>query len=144
MEIKCYICVLPSHYITIVFYYWSCYVKLRVQQLYVALFKCKISHKLLLKSVTASASSVYYYLSYFVQRLFNQYGWPGRLRITGCCGDIITRTSEWVITLWRSCELFLCRDISWVRRTSEISLPKTMNMISTDDHHELVLVFMPY
>ncbi len=27
---------------------------------------------------------------------------------------------------------------------SEISLPKTMNMISTDDHHELVLVFMPY
>ncbi len=27
---------------------------------------------------------------------------------------------------------------------SEISLPKTMNMISTDDHHELVLVFMLY
>ncbi len=26
----------------------------------------------------------------------------------------------------------------------DISLPKTMNMISTDDHHELVLVFMPY
>ncbi len=49
--------------------------------------------------------------------------------------DIITRTSEWVITLWRSCELFLHRDISRVRRTSEISLPKTMNMISTDDHH---------
>ncbi len=28
---------------------------------------------------------------------------------------IITRTSEWVITLWRSCELFLRRDISRVR-----------------------------
>ncbi len=27
---------------------------------------------------------------------------------------------------------------------SEKSLPKTMNMISTDDHHDLVLVFMPY
>ncbi len=39
---------------------------------------------------------------------------------------IITRTSECVITL----------------RIREISLPKTMNMISTDDHHELV--FMPY
>ncbi len=26
---------------------------------------------------------------------------------------------------------------------SEISLPKTMNMFTTDDHHELVLVFMP-
>ncbi len=24
---------------------------------------------------------------------------------------IITRTSEWVIILWRSCELFLCRNI---------------------------------
>ncbi len=34
--------------------------------------------------------------------------------------------------------MFLHRDISRVRRTSEISLPKTMNMISTDDHHELV------
>ncbi len=32
-------------------------------------------------------------------------------------GDVITRTSEWVITLWRSFELFLRRDISWVRRT---------------------------
>ncbi len=53
-----------------------------------------------------------------------------------------TSTSEWVITLWRSCELFLYRDISQVRRTSEISLPKTMNMISTNDHHKLVLVFM--
>ncbi len=49
--------------------------------------------------------------------------------------DIITRTSEWVITLWRSWELFLRR---------EISLPKTMNMISTDDHDKLILVFMPY
>ncbi len=58
--------------------------------------------------------------------------------------NIITRTSEWVITLWRSCELFLYRDISWVRRTSEIFLPKTINMISTDDHHEVVIVFMPY
>ncbi len=56
----------------------------------------------------------------------------------------ITRTSEWVITLWRSCESFLHRDISRVRMTSEISLPKTMNMISIDDHHELVLVFMLY
>ncbi len=27
---------------------------------------------------------------------------------------VITWTSEWVITLWRSCELFLCRDISRV------------------------------
>ncbi len=43
--------------------------------------------------------------------------------------DPITRTSEWVITLWRSCELFLRRDISRVRRTSEISLPKTMNIL---------------
>ncbi len=60
------------------------------------------------------------------------------------CTYTITRTSEWVSTLWRSCELFLSRDISWARRTSEISLPKTMNMISTDDHHELVLVFMLY
>ncbi len=59
------------------------------------------------------------------------------------CHSLITRTSEWVITLWRSCELFLRRDISWVRRTSEISLPKTMNMIYTNDHHEFVLVFMP-
>ncbi len=59
-------------------------------------------------------------------------------------GHNITRTSERVITLWRSCELFLHRDISRVRRTSEISLSKTMNMISTDDHHELVHVFMPY
>ncbi len=40
---------------------------------------------------------------------------------TQCC-NIITRTSEWVMILWRSCELFLCRDISWVCRTSEISL----------------------
>ncbi len=29
-------------------------------------------------------------------------------------------------------------------QTHEISLPKTMNMISTDKHHELVLVFMMY
>ncbi len=56
----------------------------------------------------------------------------------------ITRTSEQVITLWRSCELYLCRNISRVCRMSEISLLKTMNMISTYDHHELVLVFMPY
>ncbi len=72
--------------------------------------------------------------------------------------DLLTRTSEWVILLWRSCELFLHRDI--ITRTKEwlitvwrscelflhrdISLPKTMNMISTDDHHELVLVFMLY
>ncbi len=27
---------------------------------------------------------------------------------------------------------------------SEISLPKTMNMISTDDHQEPVIVFMSY
>ncbi len=46
--------------------------------------------------------------------------------------DTVTRTSEWVITLWKSCELFLCRDISRVCRTSPISLPKTMNMISTE------------
>ncbi len=44
----------------------------------------------------------------------------------------------------KSCELFLCRDISQVCRTSKKSLPKIMNMISTDNHHELVLVFMPY
>ncbi len=31
-----------------------------------------------------------------------------------------------------------------VCRTREISLPKTMNRISTDDHHKLVLVFMSY
>ncbi len=30
-----------------------------------------------------------------------------------CTNNIIIRTSEWVITLWRSCELFLCRDIEW-------------------------------
>ncbi len=61
----------------------------------------------------------------------------------GC--HFITRTSEFVITLWRSCELFLCRDISQVCRTNEISLPKAMKMITTDDHHKilLVLVFMP-
>ncbi len=58
--------------------------------------------------------------------------------------NIITRTSEWVITLWRSCELFLSRDMSRGHRMSEISLPKTIHMISTDDHHELVLVFIPY
>ncbi len=58
--------------------------------------------------------------------------------------SIITRTSECVITLWRSCELLLYKDISRVRRMSEISLLKTMNnMISTDDHHKLVLVLMP-
>ncbi len=49
-----------------------------------------------------------------------------------------------MVTLWRSCEIFLCRDISHVHSTNEISLPKTMNMISIDDHHELVLVFIPY
>ncbi len=64
--------------------------------------------------------------------------------LRGWKSDIITRTSEWVITLWRSCELFLCRNISWVRRMCEISLPKTIHIISTDDHHELVLVFMQY
>ncbi len=36
-------------------------------------------------------------------------------------------------------ELFLHRDISLVLRTREISLPKTMNMISTDDHTNLFL-----
>ncbi len=36
------------------------------------------------------------------------------------------------------------RDISRVHRTNEISLPKTMNMIFTDDQHKFVLVFMPY
>ncbi len=34
-----------------------------------------------------------------------------------------------LFTMWRSCELFLHSDISQVHRTSEISLPKTMNMI---------------
>ncbi len=52
-------------------------------------------------------------------------------------GFNITRTSEWVITLWRSCELFLCS-------MSEISQQNTMNMIYTDDHHKIVLVFMTY
>ncbi len=56
--------------------------------------------------------------------------------------NIIPGGSERVLTLGTSWELFLCRDISRVYRMSEISLPKTMNMISTDDHHELVLVFM--
>ncbi len=46
----------------------------------------------------------------------------------------ITRTSECVITLWRSHELFLWRDI-W-------NLQETLNIISTY-HHE-PLVFMPY
>ncbi len=53
----------------------------------------------------------------------------------------ITRTSEGVITLCRSCELFLNRDISRICRTSEISPPKTMNVSSTDDHHDCVLGF---
>ncbi len=34
---------------------------------------------------------------------------------------IITRTSKSVTTLWRSCELFLHRDISRVRRTRDIT-----------------------
>ncbi len=38
----------------------------------------------------------------------------------------ITRTNEWVITLWTSCALFLCRDISLILRNHEISLPKTI------------------
>ncbi len=43
-------------------------------------------------------------------------------------------------------ELFLCRDISWVRRTNEIyAYTKTINLyLQTRIHHELVLVFMPY
>ncbi len=56
----------------------------------------------------------------------------------------ITRISEWVITRWRSFELYLCRNIAWVHRMSEISQPKTMNIISTDDHREPVLIFMSY
>ncbi len=40
--------------------------------------------------------------------------------------------------------LFLYRNISQICRMREISLPKTMNMISTDDHYEFVLVFMLY
>ncbi len=39
-------------------------------------------------------------------------------------GNHMTWTSEWVITLLRSCELFLHRDISRVCRTTEIFLPK--------------------
>ncbi len=44
---------------------------------------------------------------------------------------------------WSLCDIMLivlCKDIFRVHRTSEISLPKTMNMISTDDHHEFVLM----
>ncbi len=44
-----------------------------------------------------------------------------------------TRTSEWVIILWKSCELCLYMDISRVYQTSKISIPKTMNMISNDN-----------
>ncbi len=40
--------------------------------------------------------------------------------------------------------IVLQRDISQVRRMIEITLPKTINMISIDDHHKLVLVFMPH
>ncbi len=40
--------------------------------------------------------------------------------------------------------MFVCRDISLVLHTHKISLPKTMNMISTDDYHEFILVFMLY
>ncbi len=49
---------------------------------------------------------------------------------------IITSTSEWVITLWRSCELFFRRDISRVHRMSEISYQKqwtrSSQMITTN------------
>ncbi len=59
-------------------------------------------------------------------------------------GDIITRTSKLVITLWRPCELFLCRDNSLDLWIHEISLPKTIHVIFTDDHHERFLGFVPY
>ncbi len=38
--------------------------------------------------------------------------------VEGSQTNNITRTSKWVITLWRSCELCLCRDISQVYRMS--------------------------
>ncbi len=46
---------------------------------------------------------------------------------------IITRTSERVITLQRSCELFLCKDISRICRISEISLPKNNELKCTGE-----------
>ncbi len=38
----------------------------------------------------------------------------------------------------------ICRDMSWVNKTSEISLPKTMNMICTEWSPQTCSCFMPY
>ncbi len=46
------------------------------------------------------------------------------------------------VTLQRSCWLFFLWIFLWVHRISEICLPKTMNMISKSDPHELVLVIV--
>ncbi len=46
--------------------------------------------------------------------------------------DIITKINKRSICLWRTHELFLCRDNWQVRRISQISIPKTMNVFSTD------------
>ncbi len=41
----------------------------------------------------------------------------------------------WIGSMW---------DIAWLHRISEISFPKPMNIISTVDYNELVIVFMLY
>ncbi len=61
----------------------------------------------------------------------------------------ITRTSGWVITLWRSCELLLC---FWIFHESKgrakyIHIKNNehdLHIVISTDYHELVLVFMTY
>ncbi len=54
----------------------------------------------------------------------------GNVMYNGCTAEIVKQEQVCGDHLWRSCELFLSRDISRVRRTSEISLPKTMNNLT--------------
>ncbi len=54
----------------------------------------------------------------------------------------IARTNKCSICLWRTHELFLHRDVWWVQRMSQISLPQTMNVFSTDRLNMSVLLFL--
>ncbi len=60
-------------------------------------------------------------------------------RYTFAWCDIITRTSEYLIRLGITHELCLCRDISWVWRTSEITIHKNNSPDRSTIEHVLFL-----
>ncbi len=84
-----------------------------------------------------------------LQKLFSclkRVSLPDVTLLVGVNKYLITRTSECLISLGRTYELCLCRDISSVRRTSEIALHKKSSCVLQPRliKHELVLVFIPY